>query len=80
MTLHEVMSLVRGLSLLDKVRLIEQLAPEIERELIAQQSIQQSKSRRSLWGLWADLGEAPSSEDIRQIRQEMWSTFPRTDF
>ena len=34
-------------------------------------------TRRSILGLCADLGPAPSAEDIDQARREMWSTFPR---
>jgi hypothetical protein len=33
--------------------------------------------RRSLAGLWADLGVNVSEEDITQARQEMWGNFPR---
>lgn len=35
--------------------------------------------RRSLYGLCADLGPAPSDADIEAVRQEMWATFPRED-
>ena len=35
--------------------------------------------RRSLYGLCADLGPAPSDADIAAVRQEMWATFPRED-
>jgi hypothetical protein len=35
--------------------------------------------RRSLLGLCADLGPAPSAEDIDEARREMWSGFPRED-
>ena len=30
-------------------------------------------------GLCADLGGAPSAEDIDEARREMWPTFPRDD-
>jgi hypothetical protein len=33
--------------------------------------------RRSLAGLWADLGVNVSEDDISQARQEMWGNFPR---
>ena len=75
MTLEEVLSLVKQLSLVDKVRLIERVAPEIERDLTATQVV----PRQSLWGMCADLGTAPSMFDIDQARQEEWANFPRED-
>jgi len=36
-------------------------------------------SRRSLKGLWADLGVNISPEDIAEARREMWGGFPRED-
>jgi hypothetical protein len=33
--------------------------------------------RHSARGLWAELGTAPSAEDIDQARREMWGNFPR---
>jgi hypothetical protein len=35
--------------------------------------------RRSLKGLWADLGVDISPEDIAEVRREMWGGFPRED-
>jgi hypothetical protein len=35
--------------------------------------------RRSLEGLWADLGVSISAEDIDEARREMWGNFPRED-
>jgi EAL domain-containing protein (putative c-di-GMP-specific phosphodiesterase class I) len=37
------------------------------------------RCRRSLKGLWADLGVDISAEDIAEARREMWSGFPRED-
>jgi hypothetical protein len=37
------------------------------------------RRRRSLKGLWADLGAEVSSEDIAEARREMWGGFPRED-
>jgi hypothetical protein len=76
MTLQEVVNLVKQLSLVDKVRLIKQVVPEIEKELIAKSST----PRHSLWGLCADLGKAPSADEIDQVRREEWASFPRQDF
>ena len=35
--------------------------------------------RRSLEGLWADLGIQITEEDIAEARREMWGNFPRED-
>lgn len=72
-TLEQVLSLARQLPSLDKVRLIERIVPDIERD------IRQAQPLRSLLGLCADLGSAPSAEDIDEIRREMWDDFPRED-
>ncbi len=74
-TLEEALSLAKRLSPLDKVRLIEQITSEIKRELMAAPTA----PRKSLWGLCADLGPAPSAEEIEQARQEEWANFPRED-
>ena len=72
-TLNEVFDLAKKLSPRDKIRLIEHMAPEIERDLLSSQSI----PRKSLWGLWANLGPAPSAEEIDEARREEWANFPR---
>ena len=69
-TLEQVIALARQLPPLEKVRLIERIAPEIERD------IRQQRPSKSLLGLCADLGPAPSAEDIDEIRLEMWAGFP----
>jgi hypothetical protein len=74
-TLEEVLNQVRQLSLVDKLRLIEWVTPEIEREL----TTEKPSPRKSLWGLCADLGVAPSVDEIDQARQEEWANFPRED-
>ncbi|AFY81752.1 hypothetical protein [Oscillatoria acuminata] len=70
MTLEQVLQLAKQLSLSDKVRLIEQLALEIQRELPPTDS----QPRRSLWGLCADLGTAPSAEEIDEARRDVWGS------
>ncbi len=74
-TLEQVVSLARQLPPVEKVRLIERIAPEIERDMLTQRPVK----LRSLLGLCADLGPAPSAEDIEEIRREMWASFPRED-
>lgn len=72
-TLDDVLVLAGQLSPVDKVRLIEQIAPQIEREV----QITPYGRRKSLRGLWQGLDT--SSDDLSELRQEMWGTFPRED-
>ena len=74
-SVKEILNLVSHLSVIDKVRLIEQVAPQIERDLEAFPVV----LRKSLHGLCADLGPAPSAEDIDAARREAWATFPQED-
>ncbi|MEG3956519.1 hypothetical protein [Microcoleus sp. herbarium2] len=55
--------------------MIKWIVPEIERELVVRPA-----PRKSLWGLCADLGIAPSAADIDEARSEEWGNFPRQDF
>lgn len=47
-------------------------------EYLQQKSIAK-RPRRSLKGLWADLGVHITEEDIAEARREMWGNFPRED-
>jgi hypothetical protein len=38
-----------------------------------------TRRRRSLKGLWGDLGVEVSPEDIAEAQREMWRGFPRED-
>ena len=73
--LDQVLAMATQLSAVDKVRLIEGLAPRIEQDLREMQPIRV----KSLLGLCADLGPAPSAEEIDAARREAWSDFPRKD-
>ncbi|NJR61811.1 MAG: hypothetical protein HC769_25075 [Cyanobacteria bacterium CRU_2_1] len=73
--MEEALQLIQQLSTVDKVRLIERLAPEIEQELMTTNPT----PRKSLWGLCADLGQAASADEIDQARSEEWANFPRDD-
>ncbi len=87
--LEEVQALASRLAPLDKIKLLERIAAMLEDELVSdhamgaqetEQAITQTpKPRRSLLGLWAPLGAAPSAEDIEKARREMWANFPRGD-
>jgi hypothetical protein len=72
---EEAVTLALSLSPLDKVRLVEQVVKTLKGDLESTPH----KPKRSLLGLWADLGPAPSAEDIDEARREMWGNFPRED-
>jgi hypothetical protein len=74
-TFEDVLRLVRELSPVEKLRLIERVAPDIERELI----IGRRRPGVSQLGIFKDLGPAPSSDDIDASRREAWINFPRED-
>jgi hypothetical protein len=69
----EVLKLASELDFIDKVRLIEHIAPQIQRELNAANP----KPSRSLRGLWRGLDITEG--DITAARREMWSAFPWED-
>lgn len=75
--LEDVLDLVDQLSAIDKVRVIEHVAPQIERELAGSSPARQPL--RSLYGVLADLGPAPSADEIDEVQREMWANFPRDD-
>jgi hypothetical protein len=74
---EEVAALAEKLSPLQTVQLIERLTAKLE--LALQHAEQPTTPKRSLLGLVADLGPAPSAEDIDEARREMWRNFPRED-
>ncbi|MBD2335676.1 hypothetical protein H6G64_01565 [Calothrix sp. FACHB-156] len=75
MSLKDVIKLAKQLSSVDKLRLIQEITPDLERELMYGSPI----PRKSLWSLCADLGSAPSTEEIDKSRSEEWIDFPRED-
>lgn len=68
-TLDQVLTLAGKLSVRDKVRLIEFIAPQIERAIESESP----KPLRSLYGLWR--GFSITEEDIAKARHEMWGNF-----
>lgn len=72
-TLEEVLNLAKQLSPLDRIRLIEQMTPQIKRDLI----IVPSQPRKSLRGLWQ--GIDITDKDLAEVREEMNYNFPRED-
>jgi hypothetical protein len=75
---EQVFNLARLLKPSDQARLISHLAEVIENTFEIQEI--SPPARRPLRGLLADLGPAPSAEDIDEARREMWGNFPRDDF
>ena len=66
-------------SILEKLHI---LPPEKQQEVLDFVEFLQHKGvskqpRRSLKGLWADLGVRITEEDISEVRREMWENFPR---
>ena len=72
-TLNKILPLVQQLSLVERVRLMALLTPQIERDL---REVQLAP-RKSLRGLWRELDVTES--DIEAAREEMWCGFPRKD-
>jgi hypothetical protein len=75
-TVEQAIAILKQLSPRDQLKVIAQVLPEAEQRL----SDDEQKPLRSLKGLWADLGPAPSAEEIDEARREMWGNFPRDDF
>lgn len=73
-TLEEVTTLALGLPPLERLRLIEKLASTLERDWQTQRP-----PLSSSYGLWADLGPAPSAEEIDEARREAWGSFSNED-
>jgi hypothetical protein len=72
-TLNDVLKLAKQLSTLDKIRLIEQITPQLKRDLAATPS----QPRKSLRGIWK--GVDISDEDIAEVKAEISDNFPRED-
>ena len=63
---------------------VRALTPEKQQEILLhatrlRQPPGDSRPRRSVRGLWADLGVSLSAEELRENRREMWRDFPRED-
>jgi len=72
-TFEQIVNMARRLSPLEKLWLIECLAPDLEAVL---QALTPTR-RRSLRGVLK--GCSISAEEIDQARREMWGAFPRED-
>jgi hypothetical protein len=74
-TTDTVLDMLRQLPPRERLRVIVQALPEVERDLA-----EQPRPLKSLRGLWKDLNFDISAEDIDQARREAWVNFPREDF
>ncbi|MBX6313877.1 MAG: hypothetical protein IRY99_13320 [Isosphaeraceae bacterium] len=59
----------------EKLRLVDELV----HQLLHEPAAPAKKPFRSLRGALADLGPAPSAEEIDEARREAWTNFPRED-
>ena len=66
--------MLRKLPLRDRLKVIRLVLSEAEEALP-----ESPRQLRSLWGLCADLGPAPSAGEIDEARRAMWASFPRDD-
>jgi hypothetical protein len=70
-TIEEILNLAGQLSLPDKVRLIEEIAPQITRDLVSSPVT----PRKSMLGVWRGLDTIEA--ELAEARREMWTNFPR---
>jgi hypothetical protein len=73
-TFEQVLTLAKRLRPVDQVRLVARLAPKVEWVLNQVERSSQIHPRKPLRGLLADLGPAPSAEEIDEVQHEMWAT------
>ena len=66
-----ILDALRKLSPYQRLKVVSKILPEIEQDLA-----KGTRPLKSLKGLWADLGIAPSAEIIDQERLEAWKNFP----
>jgi len=71
--LDPVLDLASRLTVVDKIRLIERVAPRIEEAIEGREQ----RPRKSLRGAWR--GQGVSDEGIAAVRREMWAGYPRED-
>ena len=74
LTLDKVLPLASRLPPDDQARLIARLAPALERLLDWKGTTSEHAEPPRLRGLLADLGPAPSAEEIDEVQREMWAS------
>ena len=70
---EQVYTMARRLRPVDQARLVAQLAPAMERLVEQIDHPAAERARAPLRGLLADLGTAPSAEEIDEVQREMWT-------
>lgn len=71
-TFDQVFNLAQRLRPVDQVQLMARLAPNVEWMLEQVETVAPVQERKPLRGLLADLGPAPSIEEIDEVQHEMW--------
>lgn len=76
-SLKNVLHLAKQLTPLEKVQLIEGIVPDLEASFETAEAVQESPNLplHSVYGLCADLGPAPSAEEIDDSRREIFERF-----
>jgi len=78
--LDEVLALALRLPPIQKVRLVERVLMTLEGEFALPEPKGRMLPPQQTWrGLCAELGRAPSADEIDNTRTEVWSNFPRAD-
>lgn len=77
-TFDQVFTLAQRLRPMDQMRLLARLAPQIEWMLEQVEPDRLLAPRKPLRGLLADLGPAPSVEEIDEVQHEMWASLGTT--
>jgi len=72
-SIDKAIKVLRELPPREQLKVIVEILPELEMRL----SESLGKPRKSLLGLCADLGKAPSAEEIDDARKAIWAEFPR---
>ncbi len=78
-TINQIVNLAKILRPAEQEQLIARLKSLRENSSIKSEP-ESLTPRRPLRGMLADLGPAPSAEDIDEAKREMWGNFPSEDF
>jgi hypothetical protein len=74
-TIEKAIAILKELSPRERLKVLEQMLPVTKQEIAEEQP----RPKKSLRGIVAHLGPAPSAEDIDEARREAWANFPRDD-
>ncbi|MBI4630312.1 MAG: hypothetical protein HY740_01060 [Chloroflexi bacterium] len=79
MTQKDILQWVSQLPVQEQVQVAEKILSNVSKGLMTKMSTSPKKKpirrRRSLYGVWKDLGFTITDEDIAEARKEMWSNF-----